>query len=130
MLIRSPEGPEGDWTAAELCKPAFELRLGGIMGKTAQVQHFAPLGQEGTNVRSRIHGAGQDLGVLVRGLRLANQAAEDAGQRNGFLHGPSWRCWGERLQVEGEVVFDGGGGLDGFNFEGGTDVGEGAGTEG
>lgn len=107
-----------------------DLGLGRIVGKTAQMQHLAPLSQESTNVRSRIHGAGQDLGMLMWGLGLADQAAEDAGQRNGFLHGPAWRRGGQRLQMEREVVFDGGGGLNGFDFEGGTDVGEGTGTEG
>lgn len=130
VLIRGAEGPERDRTTAKLSEPALQLGLRGVVGESAQMKNLAALGQEGTNVRSGIHGTGEDLGMLMRGLRLPDQAAQHSGQGDGLLHSAPGRGGSQRLQVEGKVVLDGGGGLDGLDFEGGADVGERAGAEG
>ena len=122
VLLRGPQGPEGNGTTAELGEPALELRLCGVVGQTRHVQDLASLGQEGAHVGASIHGTGQDVRVLVRGLGLADQATEDARQGNSLFHGTSGRGRGQSLQVEGEVVLDGGAGLDSLDLEGGTDV--------
>lgn len=129
VLVRSTESPEGNGTTTELGKPALQFRLRRIMGQTAQVQHLAAFRQESTDIRPGIHGASHDLGVFMRRLGLADQSSEHSSQSDGLLHGPSRRSGGQSLQMEGEVVLDGGGGLDGFDFEGGADVGERAGAE-
>lgn len=129
MLIGSTERPESNGTPAKLGKPAFQLRLCSIMGKATEMEHLATLSQESTNVRSGIHGPRQDFRMLVRRLGLADQTAEHTREGNSFLHGPSRRSGRQGLQVEGKVVLNGGRGLNGFDFQSGTDVGEGAGTE-
>lgn len=100
------------------------------MGQTAHVENFAAFGQEGTNIGPGIHGTSQDFGVLMRGLRLANQTPEDSSQSDGFFHRTSGRRGSQGLEVERKVVLDGCGRLDGLNFEGGTDVGQRAGAKG
>lgn len=94
------------------------------------MEDLAALRQEGTNVGAGIHRPGEDLGVLVRGLGFADEPAEDAGQGDGLVHGASGGGGGQGLQVEGKVVLDGSGGLDGFDFEGSADVGEGTRAKG
>jgi hypothetical protein len=93
------------------------------------MENLAALCQEGTNIRSGIHGSSQDLRVLVRRLRLPNQAAENASQSDGLLHGPAGRGGGQCLKVEGEVMLDRSRGLDRFNFKRSADVGKRAGAE-
>jgi hypothetical protein len=93
------------------------------------MENLAALRQKGTNIRSGIHGPSQDLRVLVRRLRLANQAAENASQSDGLLHCPARRGGGQCLKVEREVMLDRSGGLYRFNFKRSADVGKGAGTE-
>lgn len=100
------------------------------MGQAAQVEDLAALRQEGANIRSCVHGASQDFGMLMRGLRLADQTSEDSGQRDGFFHGPPRRRRRQCLQMERKIVLDWRGGLDGFDLEGSTDIGQGAGTKG
>lgn len=130
VLVRSSQCPEGDGPAAKLSEPALQFRLSGIVGQTAQVKHLAPFGQESPNIGVCIHGPSENLGVLMGRLRLADQAAQHTGQRDRLLHGTAWRGGGQCLQMEWEVVLDGGGGLDGLDLEGSADVGEGAGSKG
>jgi hypothetical protein len=66
----------------------------------------------------------------MSGLGLANKTTEHAGQGHSFVHSTARRSWGQSLQVERKVVLDRGGGLDGFNFEGGTNVRQRARAEG
>ena len=100
------------------------------MGQTTQVKDLATLGKEGPDIGVSIHGTSEDLGVLVGWLGLADQAPQHTRQGNGLLHRATRRGGCQCLQVEGEVVLDGGGGLNGFNLEGGADVGERAGSKG
>jgi hypothetical protein len=93
------------------------------------VQDFASLGEESSHIGTGIHWTGQDVGVLVVWLGLANERSEDSGQSDGLFHGTTRACGCQSLQVEGEVVLDGSRGLHGLNLQGGTDVGEGAGAE-
>lgn len=68
--------------------------------------------------------------MVTLGLGLANQAAQDTSEGDGLVHGAARRSRSQRLKMEGQVVLDGSAGLDGFNLEGGADVGQGGGTEG
>ena len=70
MLIWSTKGPEGDRPSSKLGKPAFELGLGGVVGQAVHVEDFATFFQKGIDISSGIHGASQDVGMLVNGLRL------------------------------------------------------------
>ena len=100
------------------------------MGQTTEVQDLAAFRQKGAHFSPGIHGPGQDLGVLMRGLRFADQTTENAGQGDGLLHGTTGRGGSQSLQVKRQVVFDRGRRLDGFDFECGTDIGQRAGTKG
>jgi hypothetical protein len=42
------------------------------MGKTTHVENLAAFRKESADIRSGVHGAGQDLRMLVWGLRLAD----------------------------------------------------------
>lgn len=130
VLVRSPEGPESNWSTTELGEPALQFGLGGVVGQAAHVKNLAALGKESPDVGTSIHGPGEDVGVVLWGLRLADQAAKDTSEGDGLLHGASGRGRSKSLQVEGQVVLDGSRGLDGFNLKGGTDVSEGAGAKG
>jgi hypothetical protein len=88
------------------------------------VKNLAALRQEGANISTGIHGSGEDIWVLMGWLRLADQTTEHSGQCDGLLHSSAWRSWRQGLQVEGQVVLDRGAGLDGFDLERSTDVGE------
>ena len=68
VLIWCAERPKGNWPTSELGEPALELRLSGVVGKAAHVEHFAALGEEGPDVGTGVHGAGEHVGVLVEGL--------------------------------------------------------------
>jgi hypothetical protein len=129
VLVWSAECPKGDGTTAKLCEPALELRLRGIVGKTAHVKDLATLRKEGTDIGPGVHGLGEHIGVLKLGLRLADEATEHSCKGNGLFHSPPWRGGGESLQVEGQVVLDGGRRLYGLDLEGSADVGQGAGTK-
>ena len=94
------------------------------------MEDLAALGQESPDVGVGIHGAGQNLGVFMRRLGLADQTPEHAGEGNRLLHGTARGGGGQCLQVERKIVLDGSGGLDGLDLEGSADVGEGARTEG
>lgn len=122
VLVGGAQSPEGNGSAAELGEPALELRLGRVVGEAAHVEDLAALRQEGADVGTGIHGAGQDVGVLVGRVGLADQAAEDSGESDGLLHGAAGRGGSESLQVEGQVVLDGSRRLDGLDLEGSTDV--------
>lgn len=124
VLIRRTQGPECNRTTAKLREPALQFGLRGVMGQTTEVQDLAALRQEGAYISPGIHGPGQDLGMLMRGLRFADKAPEDAGQGDGLLHGAAGRGGGQGLQMERQVVLDGGRRLDGFDFESGTDIGQ------
>lgn len=130
VLIRSTQSPESNRATTKLSKPALQFRLRSVMGQTAEVQDLATFRQKGTDIGSGIHGTGQNLGMLMRRLRLADQTAQHTSEGDGFLHGTAGGSGGQGLQVEGQVVFDGRGGLDGLDFESGADVGEGAGAKG
>lgn len=130
VLIGSTQGPEGNGTTAKLGEPALQFGLGGVMGQPTEVQDLAAFSQEGTHISPGIHGPGQDLWVLMRGLGFADQAPEDAGQSDGLFHGPARRRRSQRLQMEGQVVLDRGRRLHGFDFESSTDVGQRAGPKG
>lgn len=129
VLLRSSKSPECNGTATELGEPALELGLGGIVGQARHVKNFASLGKKGTNIGSGVHWASQNVGVLLRGLRLANEAAKNSSEGDGLLHGTARRGRGQSLQVKGEVVLDGGAGLNRLDLESGTNVGEHRGTE-
>lgn len=130
VLVRRPQSPEGNGTTTKLGEPALQFRLSSIVGQTAEVQDLAALSQEGTDVGPGIHRTGKNLGVLVRGLRLADQTAEDTGEGDGLLHGAAGGSGSQSLQVERQIVFDRSGGLNGFNLESGADVGKRAGAKG
>ncbi len=129
VLVRGAQRPEGNRTAAELREPALELGLRGVVGQASHVQDLAALRQESAHVSASVHGAGEHVGVLVGWLGLVDQSAEDTCEGDGLLHGAAGRCGSQGLQVEGQVVLDGGAGGDGLNLEGGTDVGEHGWTE-
>lgn len=124
VLLWGAQGPEGDGPSAKLGEPALELGLSGVVRQSRHVQNLTPLRQEGTDIGTGIHGPRQNVRVLVRGLRLVDKTAEDAGERHSFLHSPTRRGWRESLQVEGEVVLDRGAGLHRLDLESGTDVGK------
>lgn len=130
VLVGGAEGPESDGPTTELSEPTLELGLGGVMRKSAHVKDLATLRQESTHVCAGIHGAGEDIGVLVGRLRLADQTAKDSCKGDGLLHGATRRGGSQSLQVERQVVLDGSRGLDGLNLKGSTDVGQGTGAEG
>jgi hypothetical protein len=68
--------------------------------------------------------------MLMSGLGLPNQSPENSGQCNGLVHGPTGGSGRQSLQVEWKVMLDWGRGLNRFDFERSTDVGERAGTKG
>ena len=70
VLIRCPERPKGDGPPTVLGEPALELRLRRVVRKTAHVEHLAPFRQECSDVGPRVHGSGEDVGMLVRRLRF------------------------------------------------------------
>jgi len=87
VLVRSPESPKGNWSATELSEPALQFRLGRIMGQAAKMKDLAPLGKKGSDIGMGVHRTGENLGVLVRRLRFADQAPKHPGKSYGFLHG-------------------------------------------
>jgi hypothetical protein len=95
------------------------------MRESTHVQDFAALRQEGAHVGTGIHGTGENVGVLVGRLRLANQTTENSSQSDGLLHGTAGRGGSQGLQVEGKVVLDGSRRLDRLDLESGTNVGQG-----
>ena len=130
VLVRGAEGPEGDGSTTELREPTLELGLSGVVGKAAHVENLAALRQESTHVCAGVHGASEDIRVFVGRLRLANQTAKNSCQSDGLLHGTARRGGSQGLQVERQVVLDGGRRLNGLDLEGSTDVGQGTGAEG
>lgn len=94
------------------------------MRKSRHVQDLAPLGEEGSHIGTSVHGPSQDVRVILRGLGLADEPSEDAGKSDGLLHGAARRGRGQGLQVEGQVVLDGGARLNGLHLQRGADVGE------
>ena len=60
--------------------------------------------------------------MLVLGLRLADQATQDTGEGDGFVHSPSRRGRSKGLEVERQVVLDGSARLHGLDLESSTDV--------
>lgn len=130
VLIGGAQGPKCNGATAKLSEPALELRLGGIVGQAGHVQDLATLREKGAHVGAGIHGPGEDVRVFVRGLGLANQAAEDAGQRDGLLHGATGAGGGQGLEMKGQIVLDGGTRLHRLDLEGSTDIGEHRGPKG
>jgi hypothetical protein len=129
VLIGGSESPESNGPATELSEPTLQLGLGGVVGQTTEMENLASLGQKSAHIGVGIHGASEDLWVFLGRLGFANQTAEDPGEGDRLLHGTARRGGSQCLQVEGQVVFDGSRGLNGLDFEGSTDVGEGAGSE-
>lgn len=87
------------------------------------MKDFAPFRKKSTNIGSCIHGSGENIGVLLRGLRLANQTTENSRERDSFLHSAARRRWSEGLKMKGQIMFDRSARLDGLNLERSTDVG-------
>ena len=130
VLLGRAQSPKGDGATSKLGEPALELGLGGVVGETRHVQNLAALRKESPDVGSGIHGAGEHIRVLVRRLGLANQTAENASQSDSLLHGTARRSRGQGLQVEREVMLDGGARLHGLHLESRTDVGQRRGPKG
>lgn len=86
------------------------------------MQHLAPLGKESPDVRAGIHRPGEHIRVLIRRLGLPDQAAEDTCEGDGFVHSPAGRSWGERLEMEWQVVLDGSTRLHRLDLESRTDI--------
>lgn len=122
MLLRRAEGPEGDGAATELGEPALELRLGCVVGQARHVEHLAPFGEEGPDVRTGIHWASEHVRVLIGGLGLPDQTAEDTSEGDSFVHSPAGRGRGESLEMEGQVVLDGSTRLHRLDLESRTDI--------
>lgn len=129
VLLGRTKRPKGDRPAAELGEPTFELGLCGVVRKARHMQNLAALGEEGADISASIHGSGENVGVLVWRLGLADEAAEHSGKSDSLLHRTARRCRSEGLQVEGKVVLDGGAGLHGFNLERGANIGQGGRSE-
>ncbi len=130
MLIWCAQGPEGNWASSELGKPAFQFGLGGVVRQTVHVEDFATFFQESIYISSGIHGASQDIRMLVNGLRLPNKTSQNPGKRNCLFHGTTRGGRRQRLQVEGQVVLDWCRRLHRFHFQGSTNVREGTGAKG
>ena len=90
VLLGGSQGPEGDRATAKLREPALELRLSSVVGQAGHVKDLASFRQESPNVGTSIHGPGEDIGMLLGWLRLADEAAKDPSQGDGLLHGPTW----------------------------------------
>lgn len=129
VLVRSPEGPEGDWPATKLREPALQFRLSGVVREAAHVQDLAALSEESPNIGTSVHWASEHIRVLVSRLRLADETTEDSSKRNGLFHGTTGRCWRKSLEVEGQVVLDRRRGLNWLDLQSSADVGQGAGAE-
>jgi hypothetical protein len=91
VLVGGAKRPEGDGAAAELREPALELRLGGVVRKTAHVQDFAALREEGANVGAGVHWAGEHVGMVLWRLAFADETSKNASKRDSFFHSPPWR---------------------------------------
>ena len=129
MLLRGTQSPESDGASAKLREPALQLGLRSIVREPRHMQHLAPFREEGPNIGSSVHRAGQNVRVLVGGLRLPNQPTEDAGESDRLLHSPTGRGRGEGLQVEGQVMLDGSARLDRLNLESSAYVAQHGGPE-
>lgn len=124
VLVGCSQGPESNRATAELGEPALKLRLRSIVRKTAHVKNLATLRQERTNIGSGVHGASQDLGMLVSWLRFTDQTLENASKCDSLFHRPARRGRSKSLEVERKIVLDRRGRLDGFDLKSSTDVGE------
>lgn len=63
--------------------------------------------------------------MLMRGLALADEAAQHAGERDDLIHCAAGGSRGKGLQMKGQMVLDGGiGGGNRLDLEGGANVGE------
>lgn len=100
------------------------------MRQTRHVQDLAPLRKECSDICPRIHWPSQHIRVILRGLRLADQTAKNAGQGNGLLHGATGRSGSQSLQVERQVVLNGRTRLYRLHLESRADVGEHRGPKG
>lgn len=116
VLLWCSQGPKGNGSAAKLCEPTLELRLRSIVRQARHVKDLAALRKESTNISASVHGPGQDIGVLVGRLRLADEPTKDTSQSHGFFHGPTRRSGSESLQVERQIVLDRSAGLNRFNL--------------
>lgn len=65
VLLRSAQRPKGNGAATKLGEPALKLGLGRVVGKTRHVEHLAALRQKGPHIGTSVHGAREDVGVLV-----------------------------------------------------------------
>lgn len=130
VLFRCAESPESNWATAKLGEPALKLRLGCIMRQTRHVKDLAALRQESTDVSPSVHGPGEHIGVSLARLRLTDQPAKNSSQCHSFLHGTARRSRCQSLQMERQIVLNGGTGLHWFDLESSADVGEHRGTEG
>jgi hypothetical protein len=124
MLLRGSKSPEGNGPATKLGEPTLKLGLGCVVGETRHVKNLAPLGKEGSNIGSSIHGSSQNIRVLLGRLGLSDQASKNSSKSDGLFHGTSWRGRGKSLQVEWEVMLDRCTRLDGLDLESGANIGE------
>jgi hypothetical protein len=92
------------------------------MRQTRHVQDLAPLREERPDIRPGIHGPGQNVGVIVRRLRLANQTAENSSQGDGLFHGTAGRGGSQSLEMERQIVFNRSAGLHWLDLKSGADV--------
>ena len=129
VLLRSAKSPERNGPTAVLGEPALQLRLGGIVRQARHVQNLAALRQESANVSTGIHRPGKHIRMLMSGLRLANQAAQDTGKGDSFLHSTARRRRSKSLQMEGQVVLDGSAALDSLHLKSRADVSKRRGAE-
>lgn len=122
VLLRGSKCPERNRATTKLGEPAFQLGLSSIMRQTRHMQDLAPLRKERPDICPGVHRSGQNIGVVVRRLGLANQTAENAGQGNSFFHGTARRGGSQSLEVERQIMFNGSARLHWLDLESGADV--------
>lgn len=93
------------------------------------MKDLTPFREKGPNVSSGIHRSGEDIRMVLRWLRLVDQSPQNPCQCDSFLHRATRGRRRQRLEMKGQVMFYRSRGLNGFNFECGADIGQGARSE-
>lgn len=70
------------------------------MRQTRHVQNLASLRQKGAYVGTSIHGASENIGMVLGRLRFPDQAAKNSSQCHGLFHCATRRGRGQSLQME------------------------------
>lgn len=122
VLLRGSKCPERNRATTKLGEPALKLRLGSIVRQTRHVQDLAPLREERPDICPGVHGSGQNVGVIVRRLRFADQTTENSSQSNGFFHGTAGRGGSQSLEMERQIMFDRSARLHWLDLKSGADV--------